>query len=605
MDHVTATLVLFVLLSSSAVAIYLLRKSRGERRDNGFQNAYRLATEMANEGFYVVHPLRSADGEVIDWTIADCNERGATYFGMRKHELIGKNFARLYSPASHKRVLTICARAAQDGYYEDQYEVFTDSPLKIKWVHLQAITSKPGLAFSLRDISSKQEYALEMARLANEDPVTTLPNRQWLADFMPKALNETKDKLALLFIDLDDFKNVNDSLGHPVGDLLLRATAMRLKSVTGPNDRVVRLGGDEFAIVLTGISNNAQVRRMAEMVNEVLRFPLELVKGKKSITTSIGVSLYPDDGVDLDSLLKSAEIAMYAAKSSGKARYRFYDPGLYESLTGRLILEQELAEAIERDEFVLVFEPRMRVATGRLCGMEALVRWIHPTRGLVPPLEFIPLAESTGLIRKLGDLVIDKAFNQVRLWQDLRLPAVPVSINISAHQFNAGKVSRIFVDAFEKYKINPELIQIELTESTTLGDEASIIKELSAIRALGIKLLIDDFGTGYSSLSQLQRLKMDILKIDRSFLHELDRTREGEVFVKAIISMAHALGMDVIAEGVERETQLRILRSLSCDEVQGHYLSKPVPAEIVSQFLARSNHPMAAYPLPAALSAAS
>jgi diguanylate cyclase (GGDEF)-like protein len=604
MDHVTATLVLFILLSSSAVAMYLLRRSRGERQDNGFQNAYRLATEMANEGFYVAHPLRSADGEVTDWTIADCNERGATYFGMRKHELIGKNLSLLYSPASLTRVMTICARAAQDGYYEDQYEV-TDSPLKLKWVHLQAITSKPGLAFSLRDISSKKEYALEMARLANEDPITTLPNRQWLADFMPKALSETKDKLALLFIDLDDFKNVNDSLGHPVGDLLLRATAMRLKSVTGPNDQVVRLGGDEFAIVLTGISNNAQVRRMAEMVNEVLRFPLELVKGKKSITTSIGVSLYPDDGTDLDSLLKSAEIAMYAAKSSGKARYRFYDPGLYESLTGRLILEQELAEAIERDEFVLVFEPRMRVATGRLCGMEALVRWIHPTRGLVPPLEFIPLAESTGLILKLGDLVIDKAFRQVQLWQDLRLPAVPVSINISAHQFNAGNVSRTFVDAFEKYKIDPELIQIELTESTTLGDEASIIKELSAIRSLGIKLLIDDFGTGYSSLSQLQRLKMDILKIDRSFLHELDKTREGEVFVKAIISMAHALGMNVIAEGVEREAQLRILRSLSCDEVQGHYLSKPIPGEIMSQFLARSNHPMAAQPLPAALSAAS
>jgi EAL domain-containing protein (putative c-di-GMP-specific phosphodiesterase class I) len=344
---------------------------------------------------------------------------------------------------------------------------------------------------------------------------------------------------------------------------------------------------------------------MAELVNEVLRFPLELVKGKKSITTSIGVSVYPDDGVDMDSLLKSAEIAMYAAKSSGKARYRFYDPSLYESLTGRLILEQELAEAIERDEFILVFEPRMRVATGRLCGMEALIRWIHPTRGLVPPLEFIPLAESTGLILKLGDLVIEKAFRQIQLWQHSSLPVVPVSINISAHQFNAGNLSRTFFDAFDKYKINPELVQIELTESTTLGDEALILKELSAIRSLGIKLLIDDFGTGYSSLSQLQRLKMDILKIDRSFLQDLDRTRESEVFVRAIISMAHALGMGVIAEGVETEQQLHILRSLSCDEVQGHYLSKPIPAETMSQFLARSNYPLVNHPLSVSLSAVS
>jgi diguanylate cyclase (GGDEF)-like protein len=605
MDQVTATFVLLLLFACGTVTIYLLRRSRGERPDYSSGHAYRLATEMANEGFYVAYPSRSGSGPVTDWTIVDCNDRGAAYFGLHKHELIGKNFSGIYPAASLDRLLSICARAVEDGYYEDQYEVVSDSPLKIKWVHLQAITSKPGLAFSLRDISTKKEYLLEMARLANEDPVTTLPNRQWLSDFLPKALSETKERLALLFIDLDDFKNVNDSLGHPVGDLLLRATAMRLKSVAGPNDSVVRLGGDEFAIVLTDIHSNAEARRTAKLVNEVLRFPLELVKGKKSITTSIGVSVYPDDGADMDSLLKSAEIAMYAAKSSGKARYRFYDPGLYETLTGRLILEQELAEAIERDEFILVFEPRMRVATGRLCGMEALIRWIHPTRGLVPPLEFIPLAESTGLILKLGDLVIDKAFRQIQLWQRSSLPVVPVSINISAHQFNAGNLSRTFFDAFDRYKINPELVQVELTESTTLGDEALILKELSAIRSLGIKLLIDDFGTGYSSLSQLQRLKMDILKIDRSFLQDLARTSESEVFVRAIISMAHALGMDVIAEGVETEQQLRILRSLSCDEVQGHYLSKPMLAETMSQLLARSHYSLETHPLFASLAAVS
>jgi EAL domain-containing protein (putative c-di-GMP-specific phosphodiesterase class I) len=230
---------------------------------------------------------------------------------------------------------------------------------------------------------------------------------------------------------------------------------------------------------------------------------------------------------------------------------------------------------------------------------------MHPTRGLVPPLEFIPLAESTGLILKMGDLLIDKAFRQVRLWSDSSLPTVPVSINVSAHQFNNGNLSRTFYEAFEKYKINPELIQVELTESATLGDETAIIKELSAIRSLGIKLLLDDFGTGYSSLSQLQRLKMDILKIDRSFLLDLDRTREGEVFVRAIISMAHALGMGVIAEGVEKEAQLNILRTLSCDEVQGYFLSKPVPAEIMSQFLARSHYPMVNHPPSATLTAVS
>ncbi|MDB5764439.1 MAG: hypothetical protein JWQ21_3434 [Herminiimonas sp.] len=551
---------------------------------------------MADEGFYAASPITSGSDAIIDWTFTDCNERGAAYFGLQKHELIGKNFSSFYSTASLERILETCARAVKDGCYEDEYQESPGSPLKIQWVRRQLVASGDGLAISLRDISGIKEYTIEMSRLANEDLITTLPNRKWLAEFLPDVLANAKSKVALLFIDLDDFKNVNDSLGHSIGDLLLRAAAMRLRSVLGSHDTVVRLGGDEFAIVLTELKTNGEAKRVAELVNEILRFPLELVKGKKSITASIGVSFFPDDAEDMDTLLKSAEIAMYSAKKTGKAHYRFYNPTLYKSLKDRLVLEQELSEAIERDQFILHYEPRMRIESGKLCGMEALVRWNHPERGLVPPLEFIPLAESTGLILELGELIIEKAFKQILLWEKSNLPVLPVSINISAHQFNMGNLSQAFFNAFDKYKISPHLIEIELTESVMLGEQTSILKELSAIRSLGIKLLLDDFGTGYSSLSQLQRLKMDTLKVDRAFLHDLEKSREGEIFVKAIISMAHALGMSVIAEGVESGAQLEILHSLSCDEIQGHYLSKPMPGEEMSELLARSDAPMVIYP---------
>jgi diguanylate cyclase (GGDEF)-like protein len=594
MYSITSTVAFFLLLASSAIAAYVIWKSRVEKTGS-VQQAYRLATEMAAEGFYAARPVTAGSGAVVDWTFTDCNETGAAYFGLQRHELIGKNFSFFHSIASLDTILEICARAAAYGYYEDEYEEPPGSPLNIQWVRRQLVTSGNGLAISLKDISGAKEYTIAMARLANEDPITTLPNRKWLTEFLPAVLANAKSKVGLLFIDLDDFKNVNDALGHSIGDLLLRAAAMRLKSVLGSHDKVVRLGGDEFAIVLTELKTGGEAKIVAELVNEILSFPLELVKGKKSISASVGVSLFPDDADDMDTLLKSAEIAMYSAKNAGKAHYRFYNPTLYKSLKDRLILEQELSEAIERDQFVLYYEPRMQIESGKLCGMEALVRWHHPERGLVPPLEFIPLAESTGLILELGELIIEKAFQQIALWEKMNLPVLPVSINISAHQFNAGNLSQVFFNAFDQYKISPHLIEIELTESAMLGDQTSILKELSAIRSLGIKLLIDDFGTGYSSLSQLQRLKMDILKVDRAFLHNLEKSREGEIFVKAIISMAHALGMGVIAEGVETKAQLEILRSLCCDQIQGHYLSKPMPGERMSELLAHSDLPMAIY----------
>jgi diguanylate cyclase (GGDEF)-like protein len=567
---------------TGAIAALGMWQHRHSNSGRQAEHLYRLATDTSDEAFLVLSPVFS-QGTLHDWKIADCNQAAAAMWGMKKNELLGAAVSGLYSPSEFQNVREIYAWALERGLYEDEYhEDF--SALRPGMRLRRRITACEGkLALSLKE-SSPAEAEIEMERLANEDAITTLPNRNWLSDYLPTVLRDTKKRVGLLFIDLDEFKNVNDALGHSAGDLLLRVTAMRLKSIVRPGDWIARMGGDEFAILLPDVQP-AELRKTAELINEILRFPLELVSGKKSITSSIGVSLFPDDALDAETLLRNAEIAMYAAKSNGKAGYCFYKPDLSDALKDRLALEQDLAEAIALDQFVLFFEPQIHVRSGRLCGMEALVRWQHPERGLVLPQEFIALAESTGLIVQLGEHVIRKAFEQIESWQRAGLPVVPVSINISAQQLHAGSLAARFSEALKRYPIAPQLIQVELTESVMLGEKPAVVSELAKIRSFGIRLLLDDFGTGYSSLSQLQRLKMDTLKIDQTFLHEIDRSDEGKIFVNAIISMAHALGMSVVAEGVETESQLHVLRSLECDEAQGYLFSKPMPAEAATRFL--------------------
>jgi EAL domain-containing protein (putative c-di-GMP-specific phosphodiesterase class I) len=313
------------------------------------------------------------------------------------------------------------------------------------------------------------------------------------------------------------------------------------------------------------------------------------VSGKTfMLGASVGISLYPRDGADAQTLIRHSDVAMYSSKTDGKGQYRFYDSSLHETLKSKAHLKQSLFEAIEQDQFVLYYQPRVDTQTGRLCSMEALVRWIHPKRGLVPPLEFIPLAESTGLIQQLGRLVIDKACAQLSEWRARGMPLVPVSINVSPSQFAHGNIHCHLAEQIEKTGIPAALLEIEITESAMMGDQAEIMAELSAIRDLGIKLHIDDFGTGYSSLSQLQRLKMDVLKVDKAFTSELTNSRDGKVFFQAIVSMAHALGMTVVAEGVETAEQLAILQALSCDEVQGYFIARPMSAHDIELMLKRS-----------------
>jgi diguanylate cyclase (GGDEF)-like protein len=573
---------IFLLLAAIIGMLFSSRLAWRKQQADAVKDTYRLATDGAREGFYMVRALYDANSTIVDFLIEDCNERGAGFFGLTKQELIGNTFAELYSGASTEHVLTIFRRVMQTGFYEDEYKVSSRSLLQATWVHRRLVRSGDGLAMTLRDISDTKAHEEALSKLANTDVLTALPNRHWLMTYLPTAVARARNEntvLALLFVDLDDFKNINDTLGHATGDELLQGAASRLKSVIRPEDNVVRLGGDEFTVILERVDSESDVSRVAQRIINSLSEPFVLSGGSNHLVhASIGISMFPQDGDKGETLLKHADIAMYAAKANGKGHYQFFQPQLSESLVIRLNKEESLRKAIERDEFVLYYQPRVDTFSGELRSMEALVRWMHPERGLVPPLEFITLAEETGLIVKLGELVIRKTCAQIAQWKTQHLPVVPVSINVSPRQFNEGSISGLLALCMAHHGIDSSLIEMEITESCMIGEDNVVTEELAAIEALGIKLLVDDFGTGYSSLSQLQRLDLDILKVDRAFTAQLGKGKEGEAFFKAIVSMAHVLEMSVVAEGVETVEQLHILQTLACNEVQGYLISRPVPA---------------------------
>lgn len=581
-----ASIVLFLSMLSSLFIYGRLtwRKQQAAQ----VKEAFRLATDVAREGFYMLRAVRDHTGKIIDFVVKDCNERGAAYYGKTREELIGTKFSDYPSMEDNQEILEMYSRALETGYHESEDKVSASNPLMPSWVHRKIMRSGNGLAVTLRDISDIKEHEQQLADMANRDAVTLLPNRHWLTHYLPTATKkaaENKTLLAVLFIDLDDFKNINDTLGHDAGDELLRAVAQRLKSGIRPQDNVARLGGDEFTVVLEQIDSKEEIEVIAERIVAALSEPFSFRRGTSyPVLGSIGISIFPQDGIDSNTLLKHADVAMYASKTNGKGLFTFYTPELSASLIDRLNKEQALRRALDQDEFVLYYQPRVDTFSGALRGLEALIRWNNPDRPIVMPLEFIPLAEETGLIVPLGEMVIRKSCEQLAQWKAQHLPVVPISINVSARQFNQGNLSAVFSSCMAHYDIEPSLLEIELTESSMLGDGSVVTTEVAALEALGIKLLIDDFGTGYSSLSQLQRMEMDAVKVDRAFTGNLN-SEKGEAFYMAILSMAHVLDMTVVAEGVETEEQLRTLQALSCNQVQGYLISPPVPASSVPDLL--------------------
>ena len=584
-----------VLLASLGAlgAFYSRRLARRHAESEEIKNTYRLAVDAAQEGFYTLRPIREqGQSHILDFRVEDCNERAAAFVGSTRDKVVGRAFSEVLPREYHGETDRVLRHVMDVGFHEEEFRVPSATHSGPSWVYRRFMKAGNGVAMVVRDISRHKAYEQELAKLANTDTLTALPNRNWLLEFLPEALRraaESMSKLAVLFVDLDDFKNINDTLGHDAGDELLKSVASRLKAAVRASDHVIRLGGDEFTIVLEHVESTESVTRVAGLVVKALNEPFVL-KGLENqrVRASVGISMFPQDGEDGETLLKHADVAMYAAKAAGKGRYHFYQSHLSERLILRLDKEKALRAAIEQEEFVVHYQPRVETTTGRLCSMEALVRWDHPEHGLIFPGEFIQIAEETGLILKLGRIVIKKVCEQLEDWKASGFPLVPVSVNVSAAQFAAGDVGGVLRELTSAHHIAPSLIEIELTESVMLTSGDAVAKDLDELRAMGVKILIDDFGTGYSSLSQLRDLDVDILKIDRAFTNVLCKDHEGEVFFKAIVSLGHALEMSIVAEGVETQEQHRALKELACDSIQGNFVSKPVPAHEMETMMVKS-----------------
>jgi diguanylate cyclase (GGDEF)-like protein len=584
-----ATIVTVAIFGAGAVVTgFLLRLAWRKRASQRTDETYRMATEGSSDGFFILGTLLNGAGSVDDFEVIDCNQHGAALCHQRRETLIGRRFSGLYRDDTFARVMQVLRAAVDTGSFDGELEFQPAGTDQSRWMQLKAVRSGRKLAITLRDISESKAHVAALEHRGNHDALTGLPNRHWLQWYLPQAIvraRENRQTLALLFIDLDGFKAANDTMGHAAGDELLRHAAHRLKEAVRPHDNVVRIGGDEFVVIL---ENNLRVEDAAIVAKRIIlafKPKFKLIGGTALLGTSIGISSFPSDGEDAASLLQNADVAMYSVKTSGKGSFRFFDPDFYEALRRELEYEKELRRAIEIDEFVIHYQPRMDLASNRTTSMEALVRWLHPARGLLEPIEFIPLAEKSGMIVRLGELVLLKVCEQLAQWVLKEEKVVPVSVNISSRQFNETDIARIFSTAMARHGIPAHLLEIELTESSMMGGSTHVLESLSKIRALGIKLLVDDFGTGYSSLAQLQLLDFDILKVDKAFTSRIEQTEQGKILFTAIITMAHALGMRVVAEGVETGKQLAILRALACDEVQGYYISFPQAAADVQSVL--------------------
>lgn len=552
------------------------------------KRTYRLATEVAGEGFYILEPIRDEHGAVVDFSIGDCNALGARFMDFEPTALVGKTILELHSSRYGTQLVALFRRAFERGFDEAEVRLPLHSRYNVEWIHRKIVAAEGNLAVTVIDISAKKQQEKALRESANHDALTGLPNRHWLTAYLPEAVDSAQDdetSIALFFVDLDNFKDINDTHGHGTGDLVLQETAARLQTAVRPQDAVIRLGGDEFTVLIKGVDVKADVQKLADRIILELGKPL-LIEGKAILNLggSVGISRFPDDAKTADELLRYADIAMYAAKTNGKMCFAFYSAQLGQLRAARLEIERELREAVAHRDFVVHFQPRLNVRSGIVVGAEALVRWRHPTKGLIAPAYFIGLAEQTGLILDIGEIVIDIVCDQIEEWSRDGAPVVPISINVSPIQFNRRDVAAFVIGNATRKAIPAHLLEIELTEAAML-ESKDVHTQFSALRDFGIRLLVDDFGTGYSSLAQMQHFRLDVLKIDQSLTAKLGKGLEATLFYKAIVSMGHALSMSITAEGVETREQLDILDDLKCDEIQGFLIAQPLTSEQFQEFL--------------------
>ena len=438
--------------------------------------------------------------------------------------------------------------------------------------------------------SQRRAHRRRLLRLAHRDALTGLPNRLSLTTRLPQLLRRVEREhslLALLYVDLDNFKDVNDSLGHTIGDRLLSSAAERLRGCAASGDLVVRMGGDEFIVVAVGLPAVSSIDRVAHRIEETLGAPVDIDGVRLNVIASIGISVYPNDGTNLEQLLKHADIALHHAKAQGRSNHQFFTGEMQARISERLELEQALRVALVTDQLFVEYQPSFDLHSKTVVGFEALARWHHPQLGLVPPTRFIPIAEQTNLVLELGGWALRRVCRQLAEWQSLGLPLLPVSVNVTSRQFEQGRLVETVAGLTREFDIDTTLLQIEITESAAMHHPEQHLATLQALRNLGTRILIDDFGTGYSSLSYLKHLPIDTLKIDRAFVRDMASDSNDAAIVSAIIGIAKSLGLHVVAEGVETAEQVECLLRLGCHTAQGFYFSRPLSAALARGMLER------------------
>lgn len=447
-----------------------------------------------------------------------------------------------------------------------------------------------GVVLVFHDVSDARQMAQKMTYLAEHDYLTDLPNRLLLTDRITQAISAAKrrgSKLAILFFDIDHFKRVNDTLGHEVGDQLLKVLSKKLQMCIRASDTLSRQGGDEFVVLLPELTDDAVPAEIAQKILFSIKDPISIANHELFITASIGIAVYPDDGDNVDVLTRHADAAMYHAKNSGRNNYQFFTKEMSARVAAQLTMENSLQKAISNNELMLFYQPKVSIKTGKIIGAEALIRWVHPQWGMMMPDRFIKIAEDSGLIRGIGHWVLREACTQNKKWQDSGLPEIPIAINVSVVELHHAHFTQEVTKVLLQTGLQPYHLELEVTESVAIQTEVTVINDLNKLKEMGVRLSVDDFGTGYSSLSYLKLLPVNTIKIDKSFIRDIQVDANDAAIVTAIIKMSQSLGLTVIAEGVETQAQLEFLQSHDCDEMQGYLFSRPLPADEFAALLAQ------------------
>ncbi|MEH6782864.1 MAG: EAL domain-containing protein [Alcanivorax jadensis] len=574
--------------SDQGRALRMIGTRRDITEDRQSQEQLRLAATVfdnAPEGIFILdHKFR----------FLAVNARFEQITGYSESMVLGKQVLDHQETAANRDTYKmITAALRENGFWEGEInETRRNGEPFPEWLQVSAVRDehKKVIRFvgMMSDLTTRKETEQQLQFLSNYDRLTGLANRTQFREHLHKSLTLARlnrEKVALLMIDLDRFKPINESLGHEIGDRLLKAAAERMAQHAGGEENLARVGGDEFTLLLENHGGEGAISQHCQKLINAMKKPFMIDGHELLLGASVGISVFPDTAKEAQSMINQADMAVYQAKRSGGNNFQFYRSNMRVASVEQLALETSLRKAIFKNEFVVYYQPKMDLASNRITSVEALVRWQHPTMGLLPPADFIPLAEETGLISAIGELVLERACRQAHQWNKQGLGNICVSVNLSAHQFRKGNVAEIVDRVLESTELPAHLLELELTESLIMEDMEQNIELLQQLRTRGIELALDDFGTGYSSLSYLKRFPVDTLKIDRSFIMDLDKSPDDAAITRAIIDMAHSLQMNVVAEGVETEAHLSILRDMHCDIIQGFLISRPVPEKELVELL--------------------